>query len=164
MPNKSMQIMFASALVVAFVLLKWTGEWVWGYFSRHPNDWVLMAGAGFFSLTAVTVLYSVFGGIKSIIWTDVLQFFLFIGGAAAALALILGDIGWGGLSSALAAAPEKLRIIDAVPDLTKRYTIFSALLGGTLLSFATHGTDQDIVQRMLTCSESRTSTGSPRSI
>ena len=64
--------------------------------------------------TGLTVLYTVYGGIKSIIWTDVLQFFLFVGGAALALFLILGDGAVGGLSGVLSAAsPEhKLRLID----------------------------------------------------
>lgn len=108
------------------------------------------------AFTAVTVLYSVFGGIKAIIWTDVFQFFLFVGGAAVALALILGDIGWGGLRAALAAAPQdKLRVVEPALDLSVNFTLASSLLGGMLLTFATHGTDQDIAQRVLSCREGR---------
>jgi SSS family solute:Na+ symporter len=107
--------------------------------------------------TALTVLYTVYGGIKSIIWTDVLQFFLFVGGAGLALGLILGDGPVGGLSGVLqAAAPDhKLRIIDPSLDLTRTFTLLSCFIGGPILMFATHGTDQDMVQRMLTCRESK---------
>jgi solute:Na+ symporter, SSS family len=108
------------------------------------------------AFTAVTILYTVFGGIKSIIWTDVLQFFLFVGGAVLALILILGDIGLDGLSAAVkdAAPLDKLNIVDGSLDATKKFTIWTALFGGTLLTFATHGTDQDLAQRILTCKES----------
>jgi SSS family transporter len=113
------------------------------------------------AFTAVTVLYSVFGGIKSIIWTDVLQFFLFVGGAAVALALMLGDIGLGGLRESLAAAPAaKTRVINPSIDPTVPFTLPASLLGGMLLTFATHGTDQDIAQRVLTCKEGRQGTRS----
>ncbi len=107
--------------------------------------------------TAVTVLYTVYGGIKSIIWTDVLQFFLFFGGAAFALALILGDVGGSGLQQAIADSPtRKLQVVD--PTWTfydPPYTLLTSIFGGVVFTFATHGTDQDLVQRMLTCRGSR---------
>jgi len=103
--------------------------------------------------TALTAVYTIYGGIKSIIWTDVLQFFLFVGGGLLALALILGDDSVGGLAGVVrAAAPQhKLRIVDPSWDLTRSFTLVSCLIGGPVLMFATHGTDQDMVQRMLTC-------------
>jgi SSS family transporter len=104
------------------------------------------------AFTIITILYTVFGGIKSIIWTDVLQFFLFAGGAALALALIIGEIGIEGIQTALQAAPaDKLKVIDTSVDPTRNFTVLTAILGGTLLTFATHGTDQDLAQRILTC-------------
>lgn len=105
------------------------------------------------AFTVVTAAYSVYGGIKSIIWTDVLQFFLFIGGAILALAMILGDIGSSGFSRAVEGG--KLRIVDASMSPDKVYTLLTALVCGPILTFATHGTDQDLVQRMLTCKGSR---------
>lgn len=100
------------------------------------------------AFTVVTVAYSVYGGIKSIIWTDVLQFFLFTGGAVLALVLLRsGDAG--------PLPPEKLRIVDPSLSLATTYTLLTALLCGPVLTFATHGTDQDLVQRMLTCKGSR---------
>jgi len=106
------------------------------------------------AFTAVTVAYSVYGGIKSIIWTDVLQFFLFFGGAILALGLIFGDLGSAGFERALQGT-GKLRIVDPSVAMGKTYTLLTALVCGPILTFATHGTDQDLVQRMLTCKGSR---------
>jgi SSS family transporter len=106
------------------------------------------------AFTAITVLYTVYGGIKSIIWTDVLQFFLFVGGAALALFVILGNVGIDGFKSAVQDT-DKLRMLDLSLSPTKTFTLLTALIGGPILMFATHGTDQDMVQRMLTCKESR---------
>lgn len=125
----------AAALIVAAV----TG---WNF------TWCVIA------FTAITVAYSVYGGIKSIIWTDVLQFFLFSGGAVLALLLILGDVGSTGFTRAVAGT-SKLQILDPSWSLGKSYTLLTALVCGPVLTFATHGTDQDLVQRMLTCKGSR---------
>jgi len=106
------------------------------------------------AFTAVTVLYTVYGGIKSIIWTDVLQFFLFVGGGVLALVVILANVGASGFSSAMAGT-DHLRVIDPSLGFDRNYTLLTAAIGGPILMFATHGTDQDMVQRMLTCSDSR---------
>jgi len=107
------------------------------------------------AFTAVTVAYSVYGGIRSIIWTDVLQFFLFIGGALLAEALLLQESSrFPGLPLDLALR-DKLETIDPSMSLAKTYTLLTASLCGPILTFATHGTDQDLVQRMLTCKGSR---------
>jgi len=106
------------------------------------------------AFTVVTAAYSVYGGIKSIIWTDVVQFFLFIGGALLALFLILGDVGAEGFRHAVE-TKGKLQIVDSSMSLAKTYTLLTALVCGPILTFATHGTDQDLVQRMLTCKGSR---------
>jgi SSS family transporter len=106
------------------------------------------------AFTVVTAAYSVYGGIKSIIWTDVLQFFLFIGGALLALSLILGDLGADGFRLAVENT-GKLQIVDPSMGFAKTYTLLTALVCGPVLTFATHGTDQDLVQRMLTCKGSR---------
>jgi SSS family transporter len=106
------------------------------------------------AFTVVTVLYTVYGGIKSIIWTDVVQFFLFIGGGVLALAVILANVGISGFSGAVAGT-DHLRVIDPTLGFDRNYTLLTAAIGGPVLMFATHGTDQDMVQRMLTCRDSR---------
>lgn len=100
------------------------------------------------AFTLITVAYSVYGGIKSIIWTDVVQFFLFVGGAILALVMLRS-----GTAGELPAA--KLQMIDPSLSLARNYTLLTAVICGPILTFATHGTDQDLVQRMLTCKGSR---------
>lgn len=125
-----------AAIIVHSVIPSWDFRW---------------CVAGF---TAVTVLYTVYGGIKSIIWTDVLQFFLFVGGGLLALGVILWSVGLEGIRESVGGT-AKLRVIDPSLDWGKSYTLLTGLVCGPILMFATHGTDQDMVQRMLTCRESR---------
>lgn len=100
----------------------------------------------------LTVVYTYFGGIKAVIWVDALQMGLYLVGAAAAvLALqLLVPGGWGSIARAAAAA-GKLSVIDTSLKLSSAYTLWAGLFGGAFLSMASHGTDQLIVQRLLTC-------------
>jgi SSS family transporter len=127
-------------LTIAAIIVRAVTNW--------PFVWCVVA------FTGVTLLYTVYGGIKSIIWTDVLQFFLFVGGGLLALFVILGNVGAAGFSSAVAGT-DRMRILDPSLGFGRTYTLLTAVIGGPMLMFATHGTDQDMVQRMLTCKESR---------
>jgi len=49
-PNKAVHLMFLSGGVILYFLLNWTGDWIWGYFARHPNDFVIAAGAAVLAL------------------------------------------------------------------------------------------------------------------
>jgi preprotein translocase subunit SecE len=49
--------MFLSGGLILFFLLNWTGEWIWGYFARHPNEFVIDAAAALAALAAGIVLY-----------------------------------------------------------------------------------------------------------
>jgi SSS family transporter len=97
----------------------------------------------------VTLVYTSMGGLKAVIWADVVQLVVYIAGGVLALWLAwrLG----GGANQALGAAAEagKLRIIDTAFNFTDTYTLFGGLVGGAMLSAASHGTDQLIVQRLL---------------
>jgi SSS family solute:Na+ symporter len=97
----------------------------------------------------VTMVYTWFGGFKAVVWTDVLQLSVYLAGGIGAL-LIAWRLG-GGMGAALdrAAAAGKLRLFDLEPSLTHTYTLLSGLVGGALLSAASHGTDHLIVQRLL---------------
>ncbi len=97
----------------------------------------------------VTLLYTWFGGLRAVVWTDVLQLVIYVAGGLAALA-IAADMA-GGLPAVLARAGEagKLRLLDLTPSLTVPYTLLAGVVGGALLSAASHGTDQLIVQRLL---------------
>ena len=56
-PNKAVHLMFLSGGLILFFLLNWTGEWIWGYFARHPNEFAIDAGAALAALAAGIVLY-----------------------------------------------------------------------------------------------------------
>lgn len=105
---------------------------------------------------ALTLVYTYVGGIKAVVWVDVLQMGLYLLGALAAVAMLqtLVPGGWAGV---LASAGEagKLLVLDFSPDPAITYTFWAGLLGGAFLSMATHGTDQLIVQRLLTCRDLR---------
>ncbi|HXE79977.1 MAG TPA: sodium:solute symporter [Vicinamibacterales bacterium] len=97
-----------------------------------------------------TILYTYLGGMMAVIWTDVVQFVVYMAGAIAAL-LVLVDAVPGGWNGAMAVAGEagRLRLLDFTFDITRGYTFWSGLIGGAFLTMATHGTDQLIVQRYL---------------
>ena len=127
-------------------------------------------------LTVITCLYTAVGGIKAVIWTDVIQAGLMFGGALVAIASLLVHVG--GLSEVIRAVPQltthegyflhgfeagriaswqtshgltTMGLWDYVKlMLASDYTLFSALIGATLGNMAAFGTDQDMVQRMLT--------------
>ncbi|HEV2306775.1 MAG TPA: sodium:solute symporter [Candidatus Acidoferrales bacterium] len=102
-------------------------------------------------ITLLTLFYTFEGGMRAVIWTDVMQFFLYIAGSIAAFFLLLHRIplGWAGVTHAAAAAGDKLRIFNFNFSLTQSYTFWSGVIGGTFLTMASHGTDQTMVQRLL---------------
>lgn len=105
------------------------------------------------ALAAATGLYTFLGGLKAVIWIDLIQVSIYLSGALAALVVLLSSIP-GGLSGALAAnasAGHPARLFDLRFDLAQPYTIWAGLLGGAFLTMATHGADQLIVQRLLAC-------------
>ncbi len=99
----------------------------------------------------VALCYTLLGGIKAVIWTDVLQFVVFMGGALTAVFFLLSRVpgGWAGLRGLV--GPEKLRIFDFSLTLTDSKVFLVALVNGCVQTFAALGTDQDLTQRMLTC-------------
>src|SRR5580658_2412253 len=110
-------------------------------------------------ITVLTMFYTFEGGMRAVIWTDVVQFFLYLAGSVAAFFLLLHKIpgGWPEVTQAAAAAGGKLRVFDFALSLTKSYTFWSGLLGGTFLTMASHGTDQTMVQRLLSARNGRDS-------
>lgn len=107
------------------------------------------------------MLYTVWGGIKAVIWTDVVQVAIYMTGALGTIAIILWLIARdvpGGLPAAFSAlaAHDKARVFNLDRfGFDNAYHVISAVIGGLALTMATHGTDQDMVQRMLTCRTSR---------
>ncbi|MGH9510161.1 MAG: sodium:solute symporter [Terriglobales bacterium] len=101
-------------------------------------------------ITILTVIYTFEGGLAAVIWTDVVQLFVYLGGTLVALATILQAIsgGWTTVVD-LAAAGSKFRVLDFSFDPSVTYTFWAGLIGGSFLTMASHGTDQLIVQRLL---------------
>ena len=129
---------FATAIPVALIL----GPVV-------PAEYV--TPAAILALGATTLLYTYHGGMRAVVWTDVIQTFVYLGGALGALYLLGAGVE-GGWTTILdrAGAAGKLRVFDPYTGLDRPHTILAGLLGGAFLSMASHGADQIIVQRLLT--------------
>ncbi len=114
-------------------------------------------------LGVVAVLYTMVGGIKAVVWTDVLQAIVLVGGGIIAAIHLFGATPLsGGEIWSFLADRDKLRVLDldwrtadgALAFLYNPYHILPAVVGGFFLTMATHGTDHDMVQRLLTCKDS----------
>src|SRR5438132_5502421 len=101
-------------------------------------------------ITALTLIYTFEGGLAAVVWTDVVQTVIYIGGTLVGLFTILHLVPgcWPAIHS-LAETAGKLRVFDFAPDFWRPYTFWAGVLGGTFLTTASHGTDQLIVQRLL---------------
>ncbi len=101
-------------------------------------------------VTALTLIYTFEGGMTAVIWTDVVQMFIYVGGTLAGFVTLLHLVpgGWPGVQS-LAGAAGKFQVFDFSPEFFKVYTFWAGLIGGAFLTTASHGTDQLIVQRLL---------------
>ena len=108
-------------------------------------------------VAVLTLIYTFEGGMRAVIWTDVIQFALYVTGSTAAFVLLLHKIpgGWAEVTQVAAAAGGKLRIFDFTLSLTRSYTFWAGILGGTALTMASHGTDQTLVQRLLAARSER---------
>ena len=121
-------------------------------------------------ITLLTAVYTTLGGIRAVIWTDVLQIIVLVFALGFSLFYLLSHIpgGWSG-ATALLTGPNDLKVIDLGTQeglgfwgnvkhvLEQEYTLWAAFLGSTFVTLATHGTDQDMVQRMLTAKNKRQS-------
>ena len=108
-------------------------------------------------LGIVTIGYTIFGGVKSVIWNDCIQFVIYMAGAAAILWVIVSRLP-DGMSQLVAygQANQKFGLFDFDLGLTKgSMTFWSGLVGGMFLTTATHGTDQMMVQRYLAAKSPR---------
>jgi SSS family transporter len=97
----------------------------------------------------VTLVYTWFGGLKAVVWADVVQLAIYVAGGVVALWIAWNMAGGMSHSLALSAAAGKLRLLDLHVNLTDTYTLIGGIIGGALLSAASHGTDHLIVQRLL---------------
>ncbi len=100
------------------------------------------------ALGVVMILFTLLGGIEAVVWIEVVQLAIYVGGAIAVAVILIRDVG---LAEAMEAGRQfhKFRLFDFSFDLTKTFTFWSGVIGGTFLTLSTHGTDQYLVQRYL---------------
>src|ERR1700716_2920373 len=121
---------------------------------------------GIIFVTVITTIYTAVGGIKAVVWTDLIQAVLMFSSLIFAIFLLLHNIPGGletvkqnlgglgnvkvfqtGWNTDLPFGPALKAMLE------EPYTLFAAFIGSTMLTMATHGTDQDNVQRMLTAKD-----------
>jgi SSS family transporter len=156
-------------LYVAAIALALAYEMISG---ARPNEtqtlWIYIGAT--VAIVILTAIYTTLGGIKAVIWTDLIQASIMIGSALAALALLYLAIpgGWHEivqrrgefhLSDLIATGLDPARSgWDKWKGMFEtEYTIFAGLIGSVFITMGTHGTDQDMVQRMLTAKDVRRS-------
>jgi SSS family transporter len=139
---------FAVAIVVGIAL----GNLLGG-FSDFGRDVAAIA-----IVSVLTLIYTLKGGMAAVIWTDVVQLAVYIVGTLAGFFTILHLVpgGWHTVHS-VAAAAGKFRVFDFSWNFYATYTFWSGLIGGAFLTTASHGTDQLIVQRLLSARSERQS-------
>jgi hypothetical protein len=101
-------------------------------------------------LGTLTIVYTYRGGMRAVVWTEILQAAVYLVGGLSAIVL-LGQLvagGWGEIVHRAAGA-NKLQLIDTYTGFDRPHTVFAGLLGGAFLAMASHGADQLIVQRLL---------------
>jgi len=154
--------LYVAAIVLAVGYSLFTGH------QLAANEQLVTYILSILAITLITALYTSAGGIKAVVWTDCIQSSVMIGGAIGAIVL---------LASLILHAPDGLAAVqhlvqhDGLPMitfgtvpgasigtnilrvLTSDYTIWAGVIGMTFTTLATHGTDQDMVQRMLTASD-----------
>lgn len=113
-----------------------------------PREYLMPAAI--LVLGLLTILYTYKGGMRSVVWTELLQGAVYLLGGIAAI-FLLGRSSVGGWSGILAAAgrADKLKLLDFSFTLSNPHTVWAGLLGGGFLAMASHGADQLIVQRLL---------------
>lgn len=128
---------FASAIPIALII----GPGM-------PKQFVMPAAI--LVLGALTIVYTWRGGMRAVVWTELLQAGVYMtGGVSAVILLGLASTGgWGHIIESARAA-GKLQLLDFYLGLDRPHTLWAGVIGGAFLTMASHGTDQTIVQRML---------------
>ena len=109
-------------------------------------------------ITILTLIYTFEGGLAAVIWTDVVQTAIYLGGTLVGVFTIAHLVpgGWPAIHG-LAAESGKLRVFDFSLNFWKPYTVWAGIIGGAFFTTASHGTDQLIVQRLLAARSQRQS-------
>jgi len=148
---------FAISLVIFIIL-----EAFYQKFDFSPNTGEIVS---IVLIVLLTLFYTFEGGMTAVIWTDVVQMTLYVVGAVASFIVILGRIsgGWEHVA-AVANAAHKFTVFDfrfspTLEFFSRTYSFCPRVAGGCFLTTATHGTDQLMVQRLLSARDERQSRG-----
>jgi SSS family transporter len=109
-----------------------------------PIHWAVAA------IGVTTIIYTVLGGMRAVLWTDLVQFTVYMSGAVIAFFLLLNKLpgGWSQLVD-MGQAADKLRIFNLSLDWSEPYALWAGLIGGAFITLGSHGVDQMMVQRYL---------------
>lgn len=115
----------------------------------------IMAAAG--AVMVAAFLFTFVGGLRSVLWNDLIQFAIYVGSAVAVFVWLWASIPapTGEIVDALA-ADGKLTLFDSSTDLTKPFTLLTIFTGLFLLNIANAGLDQDTTQRLLASPDAKT--------
>lgn len=101
-------------------------------------------------LGVVMIIFTFYGGMEAVVWIEVVQLGIYIGGAIAAAVILVQHIpGGAGAAMEIGRTYGKFHLLDFAFDATKTFTFWAGLVGGCFLTMSTHGTDQYLVQRYL---------------
>jgi SSS family transporter len=153
--------LYVSAIILVLAYALWKGGQV-----SNQEKFAIFAMALIF-ITLATAIYTAVGGIRAVIWTDFIQVGVLVAALGFTIWFLLGQIP-GGWATAMEQVKHPAFFNFAKPDepgflpwiknvLTEDYTIWAAFIGSTFVTMATHGIDQDTVQRMLTAKNKRQS-------
>ncbi len=131
---------FATAIPLAIILQAQLGS------SEPIRRYVVVA---ILVVGIVTLLYTLLGGIKAVVWVDVVQLGIYVLGGIATIVVAASLVGGLGAIVDRAMDAGKLTTFNWPVSFTTPYSFLGAVLGGALLSAASHGTDHLIVQRLL---------------
>ena len=146
--------LYVSAIILVLAYALWKG----GAVSGSEKFWIF-AGA-LVVITVATTLYTAIGGIRAVIWTDFIQIGVLVSALGFTIWFLIREMpgGWATVSNQIKqpaffdfAKPAEPGFWPWIHNvLTQPYTIWAAVIGSTFVTMATHGIDQDTVQRMLT--------------
>src|SRR5438067_7422676 len=122
--------------------------WLTGLLLHEFTGWDM--ATAILALGGITLVYTYLGGMEAVIWTDLVQFVIYVSGAMLAAGNVLRLLpgGWGEFVAVNAAA-DKFRLIDLSTSPVEAQTLWAGLIGGAFVTMASHGADQNMVQRYL---------------
>ena len=146
--------LYVSAIILVLAYAMWKG----GAVTDSEKFWIF--AVALVVITIATALYTAAGGIRAVIWTDFIQIGVLITALGFTIWFLLKEMpgGWETVSAQIKepaflnfAKPAEPGFWAWVRNVfTSDYTIWAAVIGSTFVTMATHGIDQDTVQRMLT--------------